>query len=145
MSTGISIVIPVHDEEASLLALHGELDAVFAAGTWGPVEFVFVDDGSRTDRGAFSPRWPGAIRRVRAIRFRRNFGKAAALTAAFRAARGDLVFTLDGDLQDDPAEIPRFLAELDKGYDVVSGWKKSAMIRGTKFTPAASSTGWSAE
>ena len=62
---------------------------------------------------------------MRAIRFRRNFGKAAALTAAFQAARGDLVFTLDGDLQDDPAEIPRFLAELEKGYDVVSGWKKT--------------------
>ena len=62
---------------------------------------------------------------MRAIRFRRNFGKAAALTAAFQAARGELVFTLDGDLQDDPAEIPRFLAELEKGYDVVSGWKKT--------------------
>ena len=60
-----------------------------------------------------------------AIRFRRNFGKAAALTAAFQAARGDLVFTLDGDLQDDPAEIPRFLDLIESGYDVVSGWKKT--------------------
>ena len=63
--------------------------------------------------------------RVGAIRFRRNFGKAAALVAGFQAAHGDRVFTMDGDLQDDPAEVPRFLAELEKGYDVVSGWKKT--------------------
>ena len=63
--------------------------------------------------------------RVRAIRFRRNFGKAAALTAGFQAARGERIFTLDADLQDNPAEIPRFLARLDEGFDVVSGWKKT--------------------
>jgi glycosyltransferase involved in cell wall biosynthesis len=63
--------------------------------------------------------------RVRGIRFRRNFGKAAALTAGFEAARGEIVFTLDGDLQDDPAEIPRFLERLDQGLDVVSGWKRT--------------------
>ncbi len=61
---------------------------------------------------------------MRGVRFRRNFGKAAALTAGFRAAQGEIVFTLDGDLQDDPAEIPRFLARLDEGFDVVSGWKQ---------------------
>jgi glycosyltransferase involved in cell wall biosynthesis len=120
----ISIVIPVHDEDASLAALHGELDAVFAGDRWGPVEFVFVDDGSRDGSWGVLTALAQSDQRVCAIRFRRNFGKAAALTAAFRAARGDLVFTLDGDLQDDPAEIPRFLVELDKGYDVVSGWKR---------------------
>ena len=61
---------------------------------------------------------------MRGIRFRRNFGKAAALSAGFAAARGELVMTLDADLQDDPHEIPRFLAEMDEGLDVVSGWKK---------------------
>ena len=81
--------------------------------------------GVATVRGPSSPPWPARDQRVRAIRFRRNFGKAAALTAGFQAARGEQVFTLDGDLQDDPAEIPRFLAELEKGYDVVSGWKKT--------------------
>ena len=106
----ISVVIPVHDEEESLAALHAELAAVFADGALGPVEFIFVDDGSRDGswRGP-RPSWPGRDPRVGAIRFRRNFGKAAALTAGFQAARGELVFTLDGDLQDDPAEIPRFL------------------------------------
>ena len=105
----ISIVIPVHDEEESLAALHGELDAVFADGALGPVEFIFVDDGSRDGSWAVLTALARRDPRVRAIRFRRNFGKAAALTAAFQVARGDLVFTLDGDLQDDPAEIPRFL------------------------------------
>jgi glycosyltransferase involved in cell wall biosynthesis len=121
----ISIVVPVHDEEGSLTALHAELDAVFASGTWGPVEFVFIDDGSRDGSWAILTALARRDPRVQAIRFRRNFGKAAALTAGFQAARGELVFTLDGDLQDDPAEIPRFLAKLDEGYDVVSGWKQT--------------------
>jgi glycosyltransferase involved in cell wall biosynthesis len=121
----ISVVVPVHDEEKSLAALHGELEAVFADGTRGPVEFIFVDDGSRDGSWDVLAALAARDHRVRAIRFRRNFGKAAALTAGFKEARGDRVFTLDGDLQDDPAEIPRFLTELDRGYDVVSGWKKT--------------------
>jgi len=121
----ISVVVPVHDEEDSLTGLHGELDAVFADSVRVPVEFIFVDDGSRDGSWAVLAALASRDHRVRAIRFRRNFGKAAALTAGFLAARGDRVFTLDGDLQDDPAEIPRFLTELEKGYDVVSGWKKA--------------------
>ncbi len=124
----ISVVVPVRDEEESLATLHGELAAVFA--TLGPepvpVEFIFVDDGSRDGTwGALLALARLDPTRVSAIRFRRNFGKAAALIAAFQQARGDLVFTLDGDLQDDPREIPLFLAQLETGYDVVSGWKKT--------------------
>jgi glycosyltransferase involved in cell wall biosynthesis len=121
----ISVVVPVHDEEESLATLHGELDAVFAGGAHGPVEFIFIDDGSRDGSWDVLAELAGRDPRLIAIRFRRNFGKAAALTAGFQYARGDLVFTLDGDLQDDPAEIPRFLSELDRGLDVVSGWKKT--------------------
>jgi glycosyltransferase involved in cell wall biosynthesis len=121
----ISVVVPVHDEEESLAELHAELDGVFADGTRGSVELIFVDDGSRDHSWAVLRSLSERDPRVRAIRFRRNFGKAAALTAAFQAARGELVFTLDGDLQDDPAEIPRFLARLEEGYDVLSGWKKT--------------------
>ena len=91
----------------------------------GPVEFIFVDDGSRDRSWSIILALSETDPRVGAIRFRRNFGKAAALTAAFQSARGSLVFTLDGDLQDDPAEIPRFLDRLEEGYDVVSGWKKT--------------------
>jgi glycosyltransferase involved in cell wall biosynthesis len=121
----ISIVIPVRDEAESLAALHGELSTVFAGMARGPVEFVFVDDGSREHSWSIILALSESDPRVSAIRFRRNFGKAAALTAAFQSARGSLVFTLDGDLQDDPAEIPRFLDRLEEGYDVVSGWKKT--------------------
>jgi len=120
----ISVVIPVYNEEESLPALHRELDAALAR-LGAEAEFIFVDDGSRdgswravVDLAARDPR-------VRAIRFRRNFGKASALTAGFQAARGERVFTLDADLQDDPAEIPRFLERIDSGLDVVSGWKRT--------------------
>ncbi len=122
--TCISIVIPVHNEAESLPALQSELAAVFADGSLGPAEFLFIDDGSRDDSWRVLQDLAAADERVGAIRFRRNFGKAAALMAGFQAARGELVFTMDGDLQDDPAEIPSFIAELARGLDVVSGWKK---------------------
>jgi glycosyltransferase involved in cell wall biosynthesis len=122
----ISVIVPVHDEEGSLATLHAELAALFDGdGGPGPAEFLFVDDGSRDGSWHVLEELARTDSRVGAIRFRRNFGKAAALVAGFQAARGDLVFTLDGDLQDDPAEIPKFLAELQRGYDVLSGWKKT--------------------
>ncbi len=119
----LSIVVPVYNEEESISALHGELSQV-AVESGYDLDILFVDDGSR-DRswqviGDLAHRDP----RVRGIRFRRNFGKAAAPTAGFDAARGDLVMTLDADLQDDPREIPRFLAKMEEGLDVVSGWKQ---------------------
>ena len=88
---------------------------------------MFVDDGSqRRLLGRRSRELAEQHADVHGIRFRRNFGKAAALSAGFRAARGDIILTLDADLQDDPAEIPRFLAALGAGLDVVSGWKQVA-------------------
>ena len=121
----ISIVVPVYNEEGSLATLHGELATMFDDGRLGQAEFFFVDDGSRDGSWAVLSRLAASDPRVRAIRFRRNFGKAAALTAGFAAARGERIFTLDADLQDDPAEIPRFLDKLDQGFDVISGWKKT--------------------
>ena len=119
----LSIVIPVYNESQSVDELHAELAAV-AADKGYDAEFILVDDGSADgswDRiVALTKRDP----RVRGIRFRRNFGKAAALSAGFDAARGDLVMTLDADLQDDPKEIPNFLARMEAGLDVVSGWKR---------------------
>ena len=102
-----------------------------------------------TARGRSSPSWPRKHPEVHGIRFRRNFGKAAALSAGFRAARGDIILTLDADLQDDPAEIPRFLAALDEaGADGASTWSAAgsacATIPGTRSGPAGSSTAWSA-
>jgi glycosyltransferase involved in cell wall biosynthesis len=118
----ISVVVPIFNEEESLETLHAELDRGFSP--LGPVEFLFVDDGSRDRTWSVIAGLTQGDPRVRAIRLRRNFGKAAALSAGFRAARGDIVFTLDADLQDDPAEAPHFVAMLDQGLDVVSGWKK---------------------
>ena len=88
-----------------------------------PWEAVFVDDGSTDGSFAALTRLHNAKDNVRVVRLRRNFGKAAALAAGFGQARGDVIVTIDADLQDDPAEIPRLLAKLDEGFDLVSGWK----------------------
>jgi len=118
----ISVVIPVHNEERSVALLLDELGSALEP-LGGPWEAVFVDDGS--DDGTFSAltRLHAAADNVRVVRLRRNFGKAAALQAGFEAAEGDVVVTIDGDLQDDPTEIPRLLAKLEEGFDLVSGWK----------------------
>jgi dolichol-phosphate mannosyltransferase len=119
----LSAVIPVLNEVDSLAALQGELAAVAVQHGYD-LEVIFVDDGSTDGSWERIEQLAAADVRVRGIRFRRNFGKAAALSAGFAAARGEVVFTLDADLQDDPREIPRFLAELEKGLDCVSGWKQ---------------------
>jgi glycosyltransferase involved in cell wall biosynthesis len=118
----ISVVIPVHDEERSVALLYDELRSALEplGSEW---EAIFVDDGSSDGTFAALTRLHNGAGNVRVVRLRRNFGKAAALVAGFDQARGDTVVTLDGDLQDDPAEIPRLLAKLDEGFDLVSGWK----------------------
>lgn len=118
-----SAVIPVYNEAESLEQLHGELDAVAREHGY-EFEILFVDDGSTDDSWRTIERLAARDSRVRGIRLRRNFGKAAALTAGFAETTGDVVFTLDADLQDDPHEIPNFLATLGDELDVVSGWKK---------------------
>lgn len=119
----LSIVIPVYNEADSLAALHQELCDVAAAQNY-ELDVVFVDDGSTDNSWNTIRRLAAADPRVTGLRFRRNFGKAAALSAGFAQARGELVMTLDADLQDDPHEIPRFLAEMENDLDVVSGWKQ---------------------
>ena len=119
----ITAVIPVYNEEESLGQLHKELSEVARDNDY-ELEVIFVDDGSSDESWKEIERLAAEDPRVQGIRFRRNFGKAAALTAGFQAARGELVFTLDADLQDDPREMPSFLQKMDSGLDVVSGWKK---------------------
>ncbi|MDQ3993145.1 MAG: glycosyltransferase family 2 protein [Actinomycetota bacterium] len=117
----ISVVVPVHDEERSVASLYEDLQAALdPVGDW---EAVFVDDGSTDGTFAALTRLHAREPAVRVVRLRRNFGKASALAAGFAQARGDVVVTIDGDGQDDPAEIPRLLAKLDEGFDLVSGWK----------------------
>lgn len=119
----LTIVAPVHNEEPNLEALHEEL--VQMVGALGkPCEFVYVDDGSTDGSYAVLQRLRARDPRVRIVKLRANFGQTPALAAGFDCARGDLVVTLDADLQNDPADVPRLLAELEKGYDVVSGWRR---------------------
>jgi glycosyltransferase involved in cell wall biosynthesis len=131
----ISLVIPVFNERESLLPLCEEIAAV-AAEHHLDLEVLFVDDGSGDGSWGAIRELAGRLKWVHGIRFRRNFGKAAALAAGFRAARGDVILTLDADLQDDPKEIPRFLTALETGYDVVSGWKKVRLDPWHKVWPS---------
>ena len=119
----LSVVVPVHNEERSVAFLYDELEAALEplGLEW---EAVFVDDGSTDGSFGALTRLHDAADNVRVVRLRRNFGKAAALVAGFDQAQGETIVTLDGDLQDDPAEIPRLLAKLDEGFDLVTGWKR---------------------
>jgi glycosyltransferase involved in cell wall biosynthesis len=118
----ISVVVPVYNENKSLPLLFEEIAEVARRENLD-LEVVFVDDGSRDGSWAAIAGLARRDPRVHGLRFRRNFGKAAALAAGFHAARGDLILTLDADLQDNPKEVPRFLAALGDDFDVVSGWK----------------------
>jgi dolichol-phosphate mannosyltransferase len=119
----MSIVIPVFNEAESLPQLFSELQET-ASKHGLDAEFIFVDDGSTDGSWQVLREQVRKDPRSRAVRFRRNFGKAAALAAGTRATQGTIVCTVDADLQDDPAELPRLIAELERGFDVVSGWKK---------------------
>src|SRR5947207_10786571 len=127
----VSIVVPLFNEEPTLASLHSEVvEALDGADfDW---ELVFVDDGSTDGSYRELVRLHAAYTNVRIVRLRRNFGKAAALAAGFDAAAGEIVVTMDADLQDDPAEIPRLVEKLDEGYDLVAGWKRDrqdALVR----------------
>jgi len=118
----LSIVVPLLNEEATVASLYAEVRNALATieDDW---ELVYVDDGSTDGSYRELVRLHAAHLNVRVVRLRRNFGKAAALAAGIEVAAGELIVTMDADLQDDPAEIPNLLAKLDDGFDVVSGWK----------------------
>jgi len=118
----ISVVVPLLNEERSLEELYEELTRALEP-LHEPWEVVFVDDGSTDGSMAVLASLAEQTTNVVVVHLRRNFGKAAALQAGFVEAQGDVVVTIDADLQDDPAEIPRLLAKLDEGFDLVSGWK----------------------
>ena len=126
MEHRLSIIIPVYNEEESLQELYGRIENTCDQNGYNNHEVIFIDDGS-TDNSA------GKIQdliesnphsEITLIRFRKNFGKAAALQAGFEQADGEIAITMDADLQDDPHEIPKLISELEKGYDMVSGWKQ---------------------
>lgn len=122
---GISVVIPVFNEVESLPELVDRLLPVLDSVAPGDFEILFIDDGSRDGSwDCIRELYKKHSEHIRGIRHRRNFGKAAALANGFRTARGDIIFTMDADLQDQPEEIPKFLKALDDGADLVSGWKQ---------------------
>jgi glycosyltransferase involved in cell wall biosynthesis len=119
----VSIVVPVFNEAESLRALHAEIRTSLAS--WDrPYEIVYVNDGSSDGSAAVLDEL-AAEANVRAVQLRRNFGQTAALTAGIDHAKGGVIAPLDADLQNDPADIPRLVAKLDEGFDVVSGWRKN--------------------
>jgi len=119
----ISVVAPIFNEEESLVELHQRLSSALCT-LEKPAEILFIDDGSND--GSFEVL--KALRKndpnVRAVQFRKNYGKSAALAIGFKRSRGKIIVTIDGDLQDDPSEIPHLIQKLNEGYDLVSGWKK---------------------
>src|SRR5947209_10952710 len=132
----ISIVVPVMNEEQSIAILFDKLsEQLDSLGQ--TYEIIFVDDGSSdltfVELKKLHAEHSGI---VRVVRFRRHFGKTPALVAGFSRCHGEVIFTMDGDLQDDPEEIPSFLAKLDEGYDLVSGWKFPRLDPITKTFPS---------
>lgn len=124
-SPEISIVIPLCNEADTLQPLYEQIEATVGANELGAFEVIFVDDGSTDESWATLEGLKAAHpETIKALRFRRNLGKAAALSAGFKITRGKIILTMDADLQDEPAEIPRFLEKLTEGYDCVSGWKQ---------------------
>ncbi len=123
----ISVVVPVYNERESVTQLHSELVSALS-GLGFAYEIIFVDDGSND--GTLSEL--KKLKPARVVSFSRNFGKSQALQAGFNLATGDYIFTMDGDLQDDPAEIPNFLEEIKNGADLVVGWKQNRLDGASK-------------
>lgn len=127
-SPRISIVIPLYNEEESIPHLWEQLDKAIA--NYGqPAEVIIVDDGSKDRSFALLQEIAQRDQRFTIIRFRRNFGQTAAFAAGFAQATGDVVITMDADLQNDPMDIPLLMAKVDEGYDIVSGWRKDRQDR----------------
>jgi glycosyltransferase involved in cell wall biosynthesis len=122
----ISVVVPMRNESPNVAELYRELTAAMSA--FGrPYEIIAIDDGSTDDTFELLARIQQTDPRLRVIRFRRNFGQTAAFAAGFAHARGRFVVTSDGDLQNDPADIPRMIQALEKGPDIVAGWRRKRM------------------
>ena len=132
----ITVVVPCFNEAEALDELHRQLTSVLREGGWD-FEILFIDDGSTDGSGTALEDLCARDSRVGLISFRRNFGKAAALDAGFRRAAGNVVITLDADLQDQPSEIPRLIEKLEEGFDLVTGWKRDRKDPLSKTIPSS--------
>lgn len=120
----VSIVVPVFNEVANVQSLHQEVCHALRSSSI-EFELIFVDDGSQDGSFPLLSEIARTDPRVRVIRFRRNFGQTAAMAAGFKVAKGEVILPMDGDLQNDPADIPLLLNKIQEGFDVVSGWRKN--------------------
>ena len=130
-----SVIIPVYEESGNLDLLHEKLKQGLQ-NVHGAYEIIYVDDGSKDSSFDDLKRLAGADPSVRVVRFARNFGKSAAMSAGFIESTGEIIINLDADLQDDPKEIPKFVAKLNEGFDLVSGWKFSRQDPFTRRFPS---------
>jgi glycosyltransferase involved in cell wall biosynthesis len=131
----LSVIIPVYNEEKNIEPLYRELSAVLETNRYD-YEIIFIDDGSTDTTFSELSKIHRENFRIKVVRFRKNFGKATALNTAFHFAKGELLITMDGDLQDDPGEIPRFVAKIGEEFDLVSGWKYPRQDPLTKILPS---------
>jgi glycosyltransferase involved in cell wall biosynthesis len=129
----LSFVIPLFNEKDTLDILYKEILQNLAGNDY---EIIFIDDGSNDGSYEVLAKLAAADPKVKVVKFRKNFGKAAGLQTGFQLASGDVVFTMDADLQDNPVEIPNFLNKLDEGFDMVSGWKKKRLDPMHKRVPS---------
>lgn len=128
----VSVVIPVYNEEATVATLHGQVLATGLAD-----EIILVDDGSRDGTRDVLRSLAASDPHLRLVMFRRNYGQTPAMAAGFRACRGNIIVSMDGDLQNDPADIGRLVDRLEQGYDVVCGWRRHRQDRvATRLLPS---------
>ena len=130
----ISIVIPVFNEHESIVGLYSEICEIISL--YNDWEIIFIDDGSSDGSAEIIIDIASKDSKVKLIRFFRNFGKSAALSEGFKYAKGDVIITMDADLQDDPKEIPNLVKKIGEGFDLVSGWKKIRHDPWTKTFPS---------
>lgn len=135
MATYLSVVVPAKDEEQNVELLYQKILSTIRK-TRQTYEIIFVDDGSTDKTYERLTQITKKDKNVRVIRLRGNFGKSIALSAGFEKALGEIIITLDADLQDNPLEIPRFIEKLNQGYDLVTGWKKRRHDPITKVLPS---------
>ena len=129
----LSFIIPVFNEEKSLERLYSEILENIENKEY---EIIFIDDGSSDNSFNIMERLAKRDKRVKIIKFRKNFGKSASLQTGFENAKGDIIFTMDADLQDNPIEIPEFIEKIEEGYDLVTGWKKNRKDPISKTIPS---------
>jgi len=133
-SQSVSVVIPLYNEEESLKELSAKLRETLSS--YNRYEIIFIDDGSTDNSANVLRQLRNQDNHIKFIRFRRNYGKSAALLVGFEHAKGDIIVTMDADLQDEPSEIPKLIAKMKDGFDLVSGWKKKRYDPISKTVPS---------